>query len=447
MKELADQYVRPGGHPLRDAIRHVGEQLVEETDPEFQRQVSATFVLLGQEAATRRRYPAMLQLLASLQSIEQKQFGLARSLGARIGLENRLPDCIEEALRAPTVPAELVELLRRLPVAASEHIAGRLSRCTRRRERDRLIELASQLGPDAIVVLRDAFGSRPPAAAVNTVGLLSQLDLPALEELLPVRLREWNRFYHDAVVRQIASAGAPRRGPLLVKLLDVLDSLVLPLAIDEIGMTGDLATSPVLLGLARAELPHVSSPYVRVKAIEALGRLREVAAVPVLHRLVETKQGRRWLYEQELRIVAAQALLKIDAKGTESILSQSDLAATDLALPPLDRTPQTPGVRQRCYERIKLSQPLAAKVSTAEEDHPLAIHALSLGGGLASGEHQIPAGTTARIRIQSGLRSIAATVLLRDFRLGQAAFEIVDIELEERTKLRNLLAGLWRSTA
>jgi hypothetical protein len=274
------------------------------------------------------------------------------------------------------------------------------------------------------------------------VGLLSRLDLPALEGLLAARLHEWNRMYHHAVVRQIAAAGAPERGRLLVQLLDVLEPLTLPLAVDEIGMSGDPATAPILLGLAGGELPRLGSPYVRLKAVEALGRLREKAAIPLLRRLVETRQARRWMYPQELRIVAAQALLRVDGKGAEGFLTSSDLTADELALGPVDPVPDAPGIRQRSYQRIKLRQPLEARVSTSEGDSQVAIHVLSLGGGLASGAHRIPPGTAAKIKIQAGMRSLAATIVLRESHSEQLAFEIVDMEVEDRAKLRTLLTGI-----
>ena len=67
--------------------------------------------------------------------------------------------------------------------------------------------------------------------------------MQTLLELLPGRLPEWNRFYHDIVVRQIAYGAALDRGRTLVELLEILDSLVLPQAIDEIGMSGDRSAS------------------------------------------------------------------------------------------------------------------------------------------------------------------------------------------------------------
>jgi hypothetical protein len=444
LKHLAELYVRPAGQALRLAVALVGEQLLKESDPELHPLISAAFVVLSQEAATRRRYAAVLQTMSCLEALAQSQPSIVKSLRARIGLENRIPDFLEEALRVPEVSAELVESLRRVPLVTAEHIAGRIGRSTRRRERDRLVKLAQDLGPEAARVLLEEFQSRPPASAANMVGLLSQLDLPTIEKLLPARLSEWNRVYHDAVVRQIASAGSPGRGRLLAKLLDVLDPLVVPLALDEIGMSGDVTTTPVLLGIAGGELPRLNTPFLRIKAIEAVGRLRLKEAIPLLRQLVETKHSWRTTYPQEVRVVAAQSLQKIDPEGAKAVLSTAELKPMDLEPMPCDRASETPGVRQRCYPRKKLRRPLAAKISTPEGELSAVVHELSLGGGLFSCEHQIHPGISAKIRIQSGMRTFAAKIILRGVRGGLHAFEIVDMALEDRTKLRNLLSRVPR---
>ncbi len=46
-----------------------------------------------------------------------------------------------------------------------------------------------------------------------------------------------------------------------------------------------------------------------------------------------------------------------------------------------------------------------------------------------------------QLKLQLGLRSLHATALMRDYRAQDMAFEIVDMNLEERTKYRRLLAG------
>ena len=439
LKDLAAYYPRPERRALPAAIRRVGEQILRETQPDIQKLICSAFVLLGQEAATLRRYPAALETLLTLKSIEKSNEHFAASLQARIGLENRIPDFLEEALRMPAVPGELMEILRTLPLTTAEHIAGRISRCSRRRERDRLVSLAMELGPSAAAALQGIFRTRPPASAVNTVGLLSRMDPAALGEDLRARLPEWSRVYHDAVARQIASAGSPNRGRLLALLLDVFDPLVVPLAIDEIGMGEDSEPVPLLLSIAGGELARFSSLFVRVKALEALGRLHAAAAIPLLKKLVESEEYQGAFIPQEISIVAAQSLQKIDREGAKASLTLAGYKTADLEPPPLDRSSDAPGVRQRYYPRQKLARELKATLATADGEFDASVRELSLGGGLCSCAERVPPGTPATIRIKTGLRSILAKVLIRDARSENVAFEISDMDIDSRSKLRALL--------
>jgi len=439
MKDLAAYYPRPERRALPMAIRKVGEQLIRESQPEIQKLICSTFVLLGQEAATRRRYPATLEVLLALQAIEKNNGELAASLHPRIGLENRIPDFLEEALRMPEVPGELMELLRRLPLPTAEHIAGRISRCSRRRERDRLVSLAEELGQAAAADLQGIFRTRPPASAVNTVGLLSRIDATVLGEDLHTRLPEWSRVYHDAVVRQIASAGSTSRGRLLAMLLDVLDPLVAPLAIDEIGMSGDPEPAPLVLSIAGGELPKFGNMYLRVKALEALGRLRIASAVPLLQKLVESEEYQGSFLHPEFSLVAAQSLFKIDREAAKESMAIGGVKVADLDPMPQDRSADAPGVRQRYYPRLRLARELKATLVTADGELEASVRELSLGGGLCSCAERVPPGTPATIRIKTGLRSFPAKVMVRDARSENVAFEIADMDLDSRARLRAIL--------
>jgi hypothetical protein len=119
---------------------------------------------------------------------------------------------------------------------------------------------------------------------------------------------EFNRFYQDVIVRQIAYGAAPDRGRTLLELLELLDALILPEAIDEIGMSQDRSASSSLIALATTGEAHNRPPFVQLKAIESLGRLREVEAVPVLRAIVEDKKLFGYSQHRELRIAAIQAL-------------------------------------------------------------------------------------------------------------------------------------------
>jgi hypothetical protein len=44
------------------------------------------------------------------------------------------------------------------------------------------------------------------------------------------------------------------------------------------------------------------------------------------------------------------------------------------------------------------------------------------------------------LRLQGNLRGVRATAVMRDYRAQDMAFEIVDMKLEERSKLRHFLS-------
>src|SRR6202035_939035 len=245
------------------AIRKVAEQLCVEKDNELQSLLSAAFVRLRQEASAAKNYKAVNAVCAGIEMLQQQRPVLVNDLRPRVGVENRIPEFIEEALREEKVPADLLVVLRRTAQTGAEHLADRFFRCMRRDECDRMIELVKEMGSPALTQLREILRTGQPRQAAAVVGILSRLDVGTLLELLPMRLPEWNRFYHDIVVRQIAYGAATDRGRTLLEFAAVLDSVVLPEAIDEIGMSGDLTAAPPLLAMARPGESASRSPFVQ----------------------------------------------------------------------------------------------------------------------------------------------------------------------------------------
>jgi hypothetical protein len=365
---------------------------------------------------------------------------LVNDLRPRVGVENRIPEFIEEALHTDAAPADLLVVLRRTCQSGAEHLADRFFRCMRRDECDRMVELVKEMGSPALTQLREILRTGQPRQASAVVGLLSRLDVGTLLELLPTRLPEWNRFYHDIVVRQIAYGAAPDRGRTLLELAEVLDSVVLPEAVDEIGMSGDLSAASPLVAMARPGEAASRSPFVQLKAIESLGRLKDAEALSLLREIVEAKKTFGWIHHRELRIAAAQSLSKTDPRYSGQILSDSGIEPGELAIAPLDTAPACPWVRQRRYERMVLSKTISASIGSSWGKSKILIRELSLGGGMGTKEDNLRIGSEADLEISLGMRSkIRAHVLLRRARVNEVGFEIVNTDLESRYRLRRLL--------
>ena len=440
ISQVADLYARVGGQPMGQAVHKLSEQLIVEKDPELQSLLSAAFVRLSQEASAARNYAAVNEVCAGMELITVRRPVLIAELRPRVGVENRLPEYIEEALQMDPIPDDLLAVLRRTSQAGAEHLADRFFRCMRRDECDRMMELVREVGSAILQQLREILRTGQPRQASACVGLMSRFDVATLLELLPARMPEWNRFYHDIVVRQIAYGAAADRGRSLLELAEVLDPLILPEAVDEIGMSGDLTAAPPLIAMARPGEAASRSPYVQLKAIESLGRLRDPEAVSTLREILESKKTFGHVHHRELRVAAAQALAKTDPRYSSQVMSDSGLEPGELAIAPLDMAPACPWVRQRRYERLVLAKTVTGTIGSSWGKSKILIRELSLGGGMGTKEDGLRIVSEADLEIHVGMRSkIRAHVLLRRARVNEVGFEIVNTDLESRYRLRRLL--------
>jgi hypothetical protein len=269
---------------------------------------------------------------------------------------------------------------------------------------------------------------------------LSKLDPEAVEVFLPARMKDFPRTSQDRIIRQISASGAPGRCRILLELLDHVDPLIMPLALDEIGVTSDREALGRLLTIVDGDLPTGGGPYLQVKAIEALGRIHAPESTTTLKRIVESKKMFGWVHAQEFRIAALQALAGLEPDWARDFVAKSGIDREDLALAPLDVYPNSKFVRQRRHTRVRLHKPVSAVSTNLKENCRLEIKTASLSGGVATISRHLAPGTHVQLKLQLGLRNVLATALMRDYRAQDMAFEIVDMSLDERSKYRRLLA-------
>jgi hypothetical protein len=439
LSDLGELYGSGDGSALMEAIRRLGNQLAIEREPELQTLVSAAFVRLSQEAASKRCYPAMQQALASLESVEGMRPGSTQSLRPRIGAEERLPEFIEEAMRSGQIADGMMEILNLMPKATIHYVTNRFGHCGFREDCDLLTTIVRNLGEDATQRLLETLQTAPAPESAESIGLVSQLSPENVKKILPARLSQWPRSAHDRTVRQLSAAPPEERARLLVALYDSLDTLIRPLAIDEMGMSGQSSCIAKLIDLVQND---ETPGFTRVKAVEALGRLRASASSALLQHILDTRQVWRWVYPNELRIAAAQALLRVDqAVGMEKVAA-SGLDRKELTLEPTDPEANASVIRQRRYARLKLSRNLIAVTTNLRENFRLSIPEMNLGGGIGAGERHLAPGSLLSLKFTHGVRHIKAQAIVRGARPQAMAFEFVDMDLDERYRLRKLLLDL-----
>jgi len=439
LSDLGELYGSGDGSALMEAIKRLGNQLAVEREPELQTLVSAAFVRLSQEAASKRCYPAMQQALASLESVETQRPGSTQSLRPRIGAEERLPEFIEEAMRSGHIADGMMDILSLMPKATVHYVTNRFGHCGFREDCELLTSIIHDLGEDAIQRLLETLQTAPAAEAVEAIGLVSQLSPENVAKILPARLSQWPRSSHDRAVRQLSATPAEARARLLIAIYDSLDVLIRPLAIDEMGMSGQAGCIPKLIELLQNDM---EPGFTKVKAIEALGRLRASGASTLFQHILDTRQVWRWVYPNELRIASAQALLRVDPKVGMEKVAASGIDRKELTLEPVDPESNATVIRQRRYARLKLSRNLTAVTTNLRENFRLTIPELNLGGGIGSGERHLAPGSLLSLKFTHGVRHIKAQAIVRGARPQAMAFEFVDMDLDERYRLRKLLLEL-----
>jgi len=439
LSELAELYAQADPRLLAEALRHVGLRLSVEQDQDLQSLVSAAFVRLCQEAAAKRCFQAMEQALNMLAGVESQRPGIAKSLRNKMGIEDRVPEFVDEALRARQISAGLTGVLKQLPQTAMEQLAVRFNRCQYRDDLENIANLAHDLGEQALQYLRSTVRGGAQSEAVEMVGLLVRLDATAAGVFLPTRISDFPRAAQDRMVRQIASCGAAERCRILLGVLDHVDPLIMPLVVDEVGMTEDREGLGRLLTLADGDLPLNAAPYLRVKAVEALGRVKAQESANALKRILEARKLFGWVHPQELRIAALQSLEKLEPEWVAEYLPKSGIEQDDLKLAPLAVPQNSKFLRHRRHTRVRLQKTISAVSTNLKQNCRLEIKTASLSGGVATTNMHLAPGTQVQLRLQVGLRNVQATALMRDYRAQEMSFEIVDIGMEERTKFRKLL--------
>ncbi|MFB3815584.1 MAG: HEAT repeat domain-containing protein [Terriglobales bacterium] len=426
--ELADLYARAGEEVATPTMRLVMEAWRQAREP-LRAQLWQTLLRLAQEAAARHLYGTVAASLAQADTSE--------SVAISASVRDRLPEFMDDLLRCDVPSGDLLEVLRASPEAVAWETLERFAKCARVAERDRLCTAVEQIGSSVLDQLRRLYREGPDAEGLRTIGALSLLDMPLLTYTLPQRVSNYGRAQQDEVVRQIARAGAAGRGRLLASLLGRLHRLVVPQALDEIGISGDSSAVPVLLVAATND----EAEYLQLKAIEALGRLRDPAAIKPLSDLASAKRWVGWEYPKELRIVALQALTNIAPEVGRKLASSCGLQDSDMRIAPLAPAASGEWLRARRYRRVTPASSLLAQVISPAQRCTVAVESLSLGGGAAVLATRAQLGTEATMQLQLSFHRLSPQVLLRPLMDYRLSFEIADITMEERLHLRHYLAS------
>jgi hypothetical protein len=434
---LAPAFTKVGVRLTRWAMTAVSSALGQNLSSELTPALCTALAALVHQAANAQKYeivPAFFDKLADLQ-------GLAPQISERVHIEAGIEGCagrfLDDALQAEIPPTDLIEALQQMPYAVASELKKRATICSKRDDYRKLTDLTDHLGSPLLEALRQSAMADQPSEALPAIGLLTPLDGNYVERTLKKRLQGWSPMQQSLAIHQISCSGMAERGVLLSQLFDCFDELILPQAIDEIGVSGTAKIERLVQEATRSD---TESPYVQLKVIEALGNLKAKPAVALLKEIVLARSVWKWEFARETRIVALQALLKIDPPTAKNALKSSGISMDELQLSQLKPASGT-WIRQRKYLRVPIEGEMFASIKSTTGSCDISVEALSLGGGGGTTNIKSQLASDGEVELKIGLRKVRARVLVHAVDQYNVGFEIASIPLEDRTRLRQFLTA------
>jgi PilZ domain len=399
----------------------------------------ADFVeLLSHLAIVRADYAGFEAILVALESVPlERQRANLTALVRRLVAQERWMLLVDAALANRALDPALPRLLVRDPDRLLDRLTLLLADTRGAETLVAMSRLLRTIGVPVLSVLETRLYEARPQRVTAAIKLLAAADPDRLLRGLTRALASWEWNMQDLAVSELSRpTHAPTAQTAAFVFSTVLTGahpLVVPMMIDQIGLAGESSAIPQLMEIASGEHAILRDQFVRIKAIEALGRLRAIEAIELLHALAERRSGIAFAEPSGLRAAAQDALVLIEERpASASVRATFDAPTPNTAL----------YAAPRRYMRVPLDAPLRAQVggqSAGAQASLARVKTISLGGAYLESPKQLSVGDSLQLEVRSGLRTIHCTAVVRNTAPGGGGVEFVHMNDDDRTKLRKLV--------
>src|SRR6266851_4455855 len=238
------------------------------------------------------------------------------------------------------------------------------------------------------------------------IKLLAAADPERLLRGLARAMASWEWNLQDLAVSELMrpnnSASALSTAFVFSAILADAHPMVVPMMIDQLGLAQETTAVPQLMEIAAGEHESLRDQFVRIKAIEALGRMRAAAEDALA--LIENRPS----FKQ------AAAAFGAPAQSSSSY------------------------VIPRRYTRVPLDSPLRAQIEGAPAGLAR-VKTISLGGAYLESPRKLTVGDSIKLEVRASLRKINFTAVVRNIGPDGSGVEFVHMRDEDREKLRKLV--------
>jgi hypothetical protein len=408
--------------------------LEKETVPETAALLAAFLESLGRISVTRGDYAGLEAILLGLERAPREtQFEHMHALAQRLVAQDRWLLLVDAGLANRPLDPALPRLLQRDP----ERLLDRLTLLLTEPRGSELVppmaRLLRVIGVPVLNLLETRLYEARKQRVTAAIKLLASADPERLLRAVPRAMASWEWQLQDLAVNELARPSNPGSAQsaafVFSAILSDAHPLVVPMMIDHIGLSQETSAVPQLMEIAAGEHDFLREQFVRIKAIEALGRMRAVEAMELLRTLAEKREGLAHVEPSGLRAAAEDALAMME-----------DLPSSARARAAYESAAQTGAnfVVPRRYARVPLESPLRAQIEGGQA--ALAhVHTISLGGAYLKTVRKLSVGDSVKLEVRTGLRKIHFTAVVRNISPEGSGVEFVHMKDEDRDKLRKLV--------
>ncbi|HXC31136.1 MAG TPA: PilZ domain-containing protein [Verrucomicrobiae bacterium] len=438
LAEIESQVERLWPHPsVPDFGRGIVFVLLQETSPGIGGLLSALVEKLARTSLLKKEYAEFERMLEALESApHDDEHAHIATLVGRLLNDERWLYLVDEALAAQPLNPVIPRLLKRSPDRLIDRLGLLLTAPNGLNALPAMVRLVHATGEPVLGSLEARLYEARRQRSLTAIHLLASADPKRLAEALPRCLASWEWSLQDLAATELMKWTNPpvvtATAKTFLATLGEAHAMVVPCMIDHLGIAHEVAAIPMLLQIAEGGHATLRDIYLRIKAIEALGRMRAAEAAPSLLNMVRMRSGLAHEEPAALRSAAEEALAQLENKVP---------LARGRAVEAERNKPSNAQARPRRYVRVRL-QPSLQAVMTGARSGPARVRVIALGGALLETDQRLAIGDSMQLEIRTGLRKIMSTAVVRNVTLYGAGVEFVHMKATDRERLRRLMAQL-----
>ncbi len=410
--------------------------LEKEPAPETSAMLAGFLETVGRVSVSRGDFTGFENILIGLEKLPRDaEHEHMIALSHRLVANDRWMLLVDAALANRALDPALPRLLQRDPDRLLDRLTLLLTDPRGPEMLPAMARILRAIGVPALTLLETRLFEARRQRVSAAIKLLAAADPDRLLRGLTRAMASWEWNLQDLAVSELArpanSPSAQSTAFVFSAILSDAHPLVVPMMIDQIGIGQETTAVPMLMEIAAGEHEILRDQFVRIKAIEALGRMRAVEAVDLLRQLAGKREGLTFVEPAGMRAAAEDALAMME-EGPSSARAR---AAFEPAPAPLGNF-----VIPRRYARIPLESPLRAQIGSQQQHmSSVRVKTISLGGAYLESSNRLNIGDSIQVEMRAGLRKIHFTAVVRNIGKDGGGVEFVHMKDEDRDRLRRLV--------